>query len=129
MSAELLREAAAKMRGDAQSVVTPWYSVAQLIDTLPAIPAHRLADAEHIASWPPSVALAVADWLEAEATAHQVLSTFSAGLSDEFEEFTIRGAALTIAKKADGAISMRADTSGPAFAVARAYLAVPDDQG
>lgn len=77
MSADLLREAAAKMRERADAAITgTWrddfgrvtteiseggYGTALICSPM------RLSDAEHIASWHPAVALAVADWLEDEA--------------------------------------------------------------
>lgn len=54
MSAEILRKAASLMRERAEAATPgPW------------IPFD--ADADHIASWHPAVALAVADWLDATA--------------------------------------------------------------
>lgn len=77
MSADPLREAAAKMRERAEAATPgPWayyeHSIirpAELKDgRAPSYSAayHR-EDAEHIASWHPTVALAVADWLDDEA--------------------------------------------------------------
>lgn len=82
------------------------------------------ADREHIASWHPAVALAVADWLEAEATASEAMALFTGVAASIEHEVNIRGAAMTIQKAADGAIQLQADTSGPAIAVARVYLGV-----
>lgn len=91
MSAEVLREAAALMRERAEAATPgPWFtheehgrdyadegwsyvatitrSGAEVTATAyPGGPDHghdAQADAEHIASWPPAVAFAVADWLE-----------------------------------------------------------------
>lgn len=83
MSSDLLREAAAKMRERAEAATPgPWearhggYSWIALYDDEDSIPEGESlpsfepggsatpADAEHIASWHPAVALAVADWLE-----------------------------------------------------------------
>lgn len=44
-------------------------------------PDARMADAEYIASWHPLVALAVADWLEASAKAHEGTSVNTASYS------------------------------------------------
>lgn len=77
MSAEVLREAAALMRERAEAATpTPWV-VKRAHPDMPAYVAHEgwwvIAsrteqwDAEHIASWHPAVALAVADLLDAQA--------------------------------------------------------------
>lgn len=70
MSAELLRRAAALMRERAKGAHratevsgVPWYPVEQILGKVV-----WAEDAEHIASWHPAVALAVADWLDATAT-------------------------------------------------------------
>jgi hypothetical protein len=80
MSADLLRTAATLMRERAQMATSgPWHRVAEIgiatdASSLTHATAHHPAglydsipDAEHIASWHPLVALAVADWLESEA--------------------------------------------------------------
>jgi hypothetical protein len=91
MSAELLRRAAALMRERAEAATPgPWIthemgnvfvgnqadgrtsglweivhmSGDDLRDLIPEAATRNRADAEHIASWHPAVALAVADWLE-----------------------------------------------------------------
>jgi hypothetical protein len=72
---ELLREAAAKMRERAEAATPgPWRSDGEMVKsgesfrTKFVAEAYGLADkwpnAEHIASWHPAVALAVADWLD-----------------------------------------------------------------
>jgi hypothetical protein len=81
MSAELLREAAALMRERAEAATAgPWECVlgeisagnaADYTDVAVAVIGPKGDDrqddnAEHIASWHPAVALAVADWLEQE---------------------------------------------------------------
>jgi hypothetical protein len=63
MSADLLREAAGSMRKRAEAV-EGWYSPEAWATTAPFnLPIDR-ADAEHIASWHPAVAIAVADLLD-----------------------------------------------------------------
>lgn len=69
MSAEILRRAAAAMRERAEAV-DGWYSAAAWATTHPFSLPIEPADAEHIASWHPAVALAVADWLDATAERH-----------------------------------------------------------
>lgn len=76
MSADLLREAAALMRQRAEAA-TPgpwerrWGFPAYVSGPGPTVTINDLTgdteieDAEHIASWHPAVALAVADWLDA----------------------------------------------------------------
>jgi hypothetical protein len=73
MSAETLRRAAALMRGRAEAATRgPWESGEYGHLSRSGAGAGRLAfgkvewrpDAEHIASWHPAVALAVADWLD-----------------------------------------------------------------
>lgn len=84
MSAELLREAAALMRERAEaardSAPRQWDGGAWLERDADWYEPHALSsrrvasvqDSGHIASWHPAVALAVADWLEAEAEGHDV---------------------------------------------------------
>lgn len=82
MTAETLRSAAAKIRERAEAATPgPWFvpgaddeyvGPADVVgDGEPGdryiICEHAGVDAEHIASWHPAVALAVADWLEHEA--------------------------------------------------------------
>lgn len=84
MSAETLRRAAALMRERAgDSTPSPWRVVADPdgveVSVIGGPRDHYLADVHewstglgnpfHIASWHPAVALAVADWLDAEADA------------------------------------------------------------
>jgi len=82
VSAALLREAAAKMRERAEAATytaMPWgvdeigAVWAQEADGRPVPISSRSTDqnAEHIASWHPAVALAVADWLDDTATANE----------------------------------------------------------
>lgn len=78
--------------------------------------------ANHAASWHPAVALAVADWLEAEAASMQSMANFTSIAASIEHEVNIRGAALTVRKDERGGVSLTADTSAPALAVARAYL-------
>jgi hypothetical protein len=85
MSGDVLRRAARLMRERAEAASpAPWRnepgSVGRQADgkpwpstyvahsaNLPRFKVHSVADAEHIASWHPAVALAVADWLAYEA--------------------------------------------------------------
>lgn len=67
MSAETLRRAAALMRERAEAV-DDWYSAEAWATTAPMNLPIEQPDAEHIASWHPAVALAVADWLDAMAS-------------------------------------------------------------
>jgi hypothetical protein len=68
MSAEVLRQAARLMRENAtttEAMGDPWYDAEALVaETDDYIGAEEAA---HIASWPPAVALAVADWLDTTA--------------------------------------------------------------
>lgn len=86
MAGELLREAAAAMRERAQAATPgPWEPYENIhaetaavevgrggfgVVALPATgrPDYGKANIEHVASWHPSVALAVADWLDHEAS-------------------------------------------------------------
>ena len=63
MSAEVLRRAASLMRERAEPI-KDWYSAKAWATTTPFGAPIDPADAEHIASWHPAVALAVADWLD-----------------------------------------------------------------
>jgi hypothetical protein len=85
MSVELLHEAAAAMRARAQAATPgPWEPYENIhaetaavevgrggfgVVALPATgrPDYGKANIEHVATWHPAVALAVADWLEYEA--------------------------------------------------------------
>ena len=69
-----------------------------------------------------AVALAVADWLDAEAASLDAMAVFTGVAATVEHEVDIRGAALTLRKDDKGAISLTADTSGPALAVARAFM-------
>jgi hypothetical protein len=122
-TSEVLRRAAGLMRERAEAASpAPWRnepgSVGRRADgkpwpsnyvahsaNLPRFKVHSVADAEHIASWHPAVALAVADWLE-EAADH-----LDVDLSDE---------SLDICPTArEGA---ECSVVGQAVTVARAYL-------
>ena len=78
MSAELLREAASKMRERAEDaragtwervgtrVISPrQYGYEEVAQATGSLPEGLVLNAAHIASWHPAVALAVADWLDA----------------------------------------------------------------
>ena len=138
MSAETLRKAAALMRERAEAEASrdweavdfnddpagPLWGVANDAffnppsdDETPwlAVEVHtgHRATAEHIASWHPAVALAVADWLEAEAA--------------EFEKLAVQSAAVNLLLEfADETFAARIgigyNTLTQAIAVARAYL-------
>lgn len=118
MSAEILREAASLMRERAEAATRgPWFADgrdvrgpgdwmdADFVLGFDACPTQ--VDADHIASWHPVVALAVADWLE-ETADH---------LSVETNQY------------ADGSVCLAVDAAAAdcsifqsALAVARAYL-------
>ena len=111
MTADTLRWAAALMRARSEAATSgPWTARKS---TVPGICNVRLNgdamwpsawpdDAEHIASWHPAVALAVADWLDATA----------AGWPWDDEVTDYDGNPLTLAESVDS----------HALAVARAYL-------
>lgn len=98
MSADLLREAAAFARQEWQGETTGPFKGAARIH------------------------LTVADWLEAEATSLDAMSNFTDVVASIEHAVDIRGAALTVRKGENGEITLHADTSAPALAVARAYL-------
>jgi len=92
MSADLLRRAAALMRERAEDAApSPWREVGdgELLGCYAVVccgsaefnvaPAVIPANAEHIASWHPAVALAVADWLDVTAS---TLVTYRAGYAE-----------------------------------------------
>ena len=125
MSAELLREAAAKMRERATGANDAWgdgrwttgevgWSVRQGLtydvhlggSLVTAAGCEELA--EHIASWHPAVALAVADWLEA-----------IANRIDEIHDSLPFSAQLTLT-------SLNVTAVEQAVSVARAYLGTGD---
>lgn len=99
MSAELLREAAALMRSRAQVATPgPWEAGERIVWRPSSI--HDIdivtdgddgrggvrspENAEHIASWHPAVALAVADWLDAEADLDECARSLGArGLTED----------------------------------------------
>lgn len=91
MSADVLREAARLMRERGNNATLgPWVQQseprsakvrsagidAENFDDEIAVTIDAI-DAEHIASWHPAVALAVADWLEAEAGTEERLSALA----------------------------------------------------
>lgn len=72
MNAETLRRAASLMRdrAEAAGATEGWWGIEPLVRALDGTfsPPDARADAKHIASWRPAVALAVADWLDDAAT-------------------------------------------------------------
>jgi hypothetical protein len=77
VSAEVLREAAALMRSRAEAASDgPWTNrrgpAEHVIDDwdVPIATVDTRENRRYIASWHPAVALAVADWLKSEASAH-----------------------------------------------------------
>jgi len=122
VSADLLRRAAALMRGRAEAATSGrWFGVTGpggypnevrtgngpdaglpiLFDSRHLIgSAHymRGADAHHIASWHPAVALAVADWLEREGSAWQQVIADHPGLAEASEKNIAKSDALAVAK-------------------------------
>lgn len=97
---KLLREAACVMRQRAQAATSgPWETGGdglvwppRMGDPLSA--STETEDAEHIASWHPAVAMAVADWIDAEADAREVLvsSVVRNSFADEVARAYLRGA-------------------------------------
>jgi hypothetical protein len=71
MSGDVLRRAARLMRLNAEEADDgfPWRAEGSYVDTDPecGFNAGTSLIADHVASWHPAVALAVADWLEAKA--------------------------------------------------------------
>ena len=64
-------------------------------------PAHRPFEAEHIASWHPLVALAVAEWLETEAQLHEVRG-HNSGEGHTFQALKVARAYLGETEASDG---------------------------
>lgn len=94
MSAEILREAAALMRSRAEAAESgmagPWESKvltdgrAWVVGQFDSLSMHGYpSPAEHIASWHPAVALAVADWLDDTARVWEALDTNFFAIEDE----------------------------------------------
>ena len=132
MSAEMLRKAAKEMRERAEAAPTAPWTCRETTHGDPANgPTHMVVEnshglisdhdydrwggtsAVHIASWHPAVALAVADWLEAEA--------------DEFEKLAAQSTAINLLLEfADETVAARIgigyNTLTQALAVARAFL-------
>jgi hypothetical protein len=69
VTADTLRRAAALMRERAEAT-DDWYSAQAWATASPMSLPIEPADAEHIASWHPAVALAVADWLDQHVEQH-----------------------------------------------------------
>lgn len=122
MSAALLREAAAEMRRLAEAASAgPWTHINEAPCSDPFVSAHVKAgdwliadcgaadggapDAEFIASWHPGVALTVANWLDKEADAWDLVAAV--------ERVTI---------ELDGELEVAHSTYPEALAVARAFL-------
>ena len=84
VSAEVLREASALMRTRAEGASAgPWkrFGMAGVAGADWEIGCATNADALHIASWHPAVALAVADWLDACALVTEVAPDRHKGLA------------------------------------------------
>jgi hypothetical protein len=131
MSAGLLRQAASLMRERAEAATpSPWArgiefaapsevwhegdaETLMVCDTADAYSAENrpgelaLEDAEHIASWHPAVALAVADWLDAEAARAERWVAWDRAYDEKPDE---------------GEMQARTRDIAPAHAVATAYL-------
>lgn len=130
MSGEILRRAAALMRERAEAATPgPWSAVPRTTThnvqghgrSVVVTPQTRvsMSNTAHIASWHPSVALAVADWLDREATLHESM----AGLGDllNLASKELGGGEIRI-QFSDDADRMAASTMPQALAVAHAYL-------
>ena len=128
MSAETLRRAAALMRERAEAatpgpwVVGPYHQLTSVLShdgglTIASVGAVRLpfveADAAHIASWHPAVALAVADWLTFIADARESI--------DAIAQMRSRNGAGWLTAT-DPASRVFRDMEEHALTVARAYL-------
>ncbi len=117
MTAEVLRAAAALMRERAEAVGPADEPMMLWVLNEPT--------AEHVGRFGhPAVALAVADWLDAEAASFDAIENFNAITADlvREESWTVRGAAMTVSQGKDGSLGIRTNTLSPALAVARAYL-------
>jgi hypothetical protein len=113
MSTEILRRAAALMREQAEAArdvtgSSDWFAELAWTDEGPGWACYSVnssggrvsslsaeEEAEHIASWNPTVALAVADWLSNEADLHVVLTANGArGLDDNSDSVKVARAYL-----------------------------------
>lgn len=102
---DLLRRAAALMRERAEKA-TPgtwqanpdglvWANPPRLGD--PVSGSTEIEDAQHIASWHPAVALAAADWLEAEARIHDAPDAVRSGMEKATgQEWEVRATVSTL---------------------------------
>lgn len=99
MSAEVLRRAAALMRERAEAV-EGWYTAEAWATTAPMNLPIEQADAEHIASWHPTVALAVAKAMDDVAQAWEICDGWTHDLDDDSIRFedTVDGGWLTVAR-------------------------------
>jgi len=79
-------------------------------------------NAAHIASWHPAVALAVADWLDAEAVVLGERQPFLDLINAAVEHNSGIKTTLSFGKQEDGSPAMQFDTSPAALAAARTYL-------
>ena len=134
MSAETLRRAAALMRERAGLAMPgPWVAfwpgdgttrvVEQVSGERDEVAAcGSIAESDHIASWHPAVALAVADWLDAEAWLLDSLEPFVSMFDAALNQVSGGTARLSLGRTEDGQPDLRADSSEQALAVARAYL-------
>lgn len=85
MSADLLRRAAALMRERAEAV-DDWYSPEAWATTAPFNLPIEKADAAHIASWHPVVALAVAKAMDDVADAWEIADESNDGLVRDLDD-------------------------------------------
>ena len=83
------------------------------------------AESTYIATMYPGVALAVADWLDAEATTLDAMAAFTAATIEQKRRWQVRGAGIDVRRHSDGELSIAVDTSQAALAVARAILGRP----
>lgn len=101
MSADVLRRASALMRERAEAATDgPWHpyfsEVRESTGFVVGVVGQTYANAPHIASWHPAVALAVADWLDD--VAERTRGTSQARLERDAEEREWYMPALTVAR-------------------------------
>lgn len=128
---ETLREAARRIREQAESAIKPWHPYS---DT--DLPLRSGVQAwsedmqgyldgtwgEFAASWHPVVALAVADWLDAEAATRGEMEPFAELINAAISRQGGPKSYIRFGRNSAGEIAMVTDTLDAALAVAHAYL-------
>lgn len=135
---ETLREAARRIREEAQAAIVPWHPYSDT--SLPLRSGVQMWSddmrgylggtwGEFAASWHPVIALAVADWLDAEAATRGEMEPFAELINAAISRDGGPKSYIRFGRNESGEIAMVTDTLDAALAVAHAYLGTTADAG